>query len=406
MLIRAILLSCGLGLAWSAPAFSAEDKKPASAPAPTSAPAVPDAKREAERAKPQSPETAKDASTDPAKGPAKEAAKEPQKPVPHIALILPTDSKAFGKVAEAVKSGFAAAAVAEGKEAPPYRIYATSDDTGALAKEIRRAASEGAILLVAGLTRDGASMLGREAGYLPALALNAPAAHDGELPERFFHVSLSLDGEARLLARKIGEEGLKRIVIASTASPLAKRVQESFEKEWTKRGGEIAARMAVTGDLEEGPKLVAAFEKANADSAILFADKKIARGARPFFPQGLPVYATSYTVDPRADAVENLDLDGVRFLEMPWFVEADHPAVMAYAKPPEPLPIDLERLYALGIDAWRLANAIVKADKPARFPALDGVTGKITLEGKQFVRALTAAELRDGRIAARTGVTE
>ena len=35
----------------------------------------------------------------------------------------------------------------------------------------------------------------------------------------------------------------------------------------------------VTGDLEEGPKLVAAFEKANADSAILFADKKL-RGAR------------------------------------------------------------------------------------------------------------------------------
>ncbi|MBL8514543.1 MAG: penicillin-binding protein activator [Betaproteobacteria bacterium] len=418
MLIRALLLSCGLGLVLSAPAFSAEERKPASAPAAS----VPDAKREADAVKPAVPppanghakdaakegpkDTGKDASKEVGKDAAKDAAKEPQKPSPHIALILPTESKSFGKVADAVKSGFVAAALADGKEAPPYRVYATADDTTALAKEIRRATSDGAILLAAGLTRDGANMLAREAGYLPALALNAPAANDSELPERFFHVSLSLDSEARLLAKKIGDEGLKRIAIASSASPLAKRVQDTFEKEWTRRGGEVAARLALTGALEEGAKLATAFEKANADSAIVFADKKIARGARPFFPQGLPVYATSYTIDPRADAVENLDLDGVRFLEMPWFVEADHPAVMAYAKPTEPMPIDLERLYALGIDAWRLANALVKAEKLARFPPLDGVTGKITLDGKQFVRTLTAAELRDGRIAARGGVTE
>jgi hypothetical protein len=32
-------------------------------------------------------------------------------------------------------------------------------------------------------------------------------------------------------------------------------------------------------------------------------------------------------------------------------------------------------------------------------PALDGVTGRITLDGRQFVRALTQAEMRDGRPA-------
>ncbi len=405
MLKRAIFLVCGLGWACGATALSAQESKPASA-TPIPVTTVPDARRESDAAKPPSVQNPKDGAVEPPKAAAKDVAKEPPKPVPHIALILPTGSKAFGKVAEAVKSGFSAAAQAEGKEALPFRVYATEDDTAALAKEIRRATAEGAVLVVGGLTRDGANLLAREAGVLPALALNTPSAPDYEFPERFYHVSLNLDWEARLLARKIGEEGLKRIVIASSGSPLAKRMQESFEREWTTRGGDVAARLVVTGELDEGPKLVTAFEKANADCAILLSDRKIARGARPFFPQGLPVYATTYTIDPRADAVENLDLDGVRFLEMPWFVEADHPAVMAYTKPLEPMAIDLERLYALGIDAWRLTNAIVKSDKAPRFAPLDGVTGKITLEGKQFVRTLTAAELRDGRVVARSGNQE
>ncbi|MBL8521381.1 MAG: penicillin-binding protein activator [Betaproteobacteria bacterium] len=415
MLIRAVWLSCGLFWACGAPAFSAEEKKPASTPPPASvpraspgtpastppAPAVPDAKRESQKAPVESKE--------PAKADAPKDAQKPASPAtlaPHIALILPTGSKAFGKVAEAVRSGFAAAAMAEGKDAAAYRVYATDDDTTALAKEVRRATNEGAVLIAGGLTRDGANMLARETGVLPALALNTPATADAELPELYFHVSLSLDSEARSLARRVSEDGLKRIAVLSTGTPLARRVQESFEREWLRRGGEIAMRVMVSGELAAGERLFATFENAQADSALLLADRKAARSARPFLPQGMPVYTTTYTIDPRADAVENLDLDGMRFLEMPWFVDALHPAVMTYPKPSEPLPIELERLYALGIDAWRLAHAMIKAENLTRFAPLDGVTGKITLDGKQFVRALTSAELRDGRVVVRTGANE
>ncbi|HEX4857426.1 MAG TPA: penicillin-binding protein activator, partial [Usitatibacteraceae bacterium] len=64
-------------------------------------------------------------------------------------------------------------------------------------------------------------------------------------------------------------------------------------------------------------------------------------------------------------------------------------------------PIDYERLYALGIDAWRLTQQVLKAGKPREVAPLDGVTGKITLDGRQFVRTLSAVELRDGRISLR-----
>jgi outer membrane PBP1 activator LpoA protein len=111
----------------------------------------------------------------------------------------------------------------------------------------------------------------------------------------------------------------------------------------------------------------------------------------------MPVFATSHTVDPRAEAVANLDLESVRFLEMPWFVERDHPAVMAYNKPLLPMPIEVERLYALGIDAWRLGQMISATEGARNAPPLDGVTGRITLEGRQFTRALASVEVRDGR---------
>ena len=317
---------------------------------------------------------------------------------PHIALILPLGSKTFDKVADAVKQGFLAGASADGKNAPPFRVYTADDDTGSLATQYRKAALDGAMAIVGGVTRDGANIMARESSYVPSLALNAPAiTNDNDLPDRFFYVSLNLDWEARLAAHTAASEGFRRAVVVTVATPLARRVQDSFEKEWIRLGGEIAARLAVSGDQSEGPRVTATMEKADADVVFLATETKVARVVRPYLPAGMQVFATSMTIDPRADAVDNLDLESVRFMEMPWFVQPDHPAVMAYAKPAEPMPIDYERLYALGIDAWRLAQLVVQADKPTNFPPLDGVTGRITLEGHQFVRMLASGEMRDGR---------
>ena len=324
----------------------------------------------------------------------------PQKLLPHIALILPLASKTFGKVADAVKQGFLAGANADGKNAPPFRVYTAEDDTGSLAAQYRRAAAEGAAVIVGGVTRDGANVMSRESSYLPSLALNAPAGvSDSDLPDRFFYVSLNLDWEARLAARTAANEGLRRVAVVTAGTPLAKRVQDSFEKEWIRLGGEIAVRLAVSGDLSEGTRVTSAMEKATADVTFIAAEMRVARVIRPYLPAGMPVFSTSMTIDPRADAVENLDLESVRFMEMPWFVQPDHPAVMAYPKPQEPMPIDYERLYALGIDAWRLAQLVVGASNAKNIPPLDGVTGRITLDGHQFVRMLASGEMRDGRPA-------
>src|SRR5450830_1757105 len=74
------------------------------------------------------------------------------------------------------------------------------------------------------------------------------------------------------------------------------------------------------------------------------------------------------------------ELDGVHLVDMPWLLQADHPAVMAYprsvANADARANADLERPYALGIDAFRVANEI--AQQRSGFD-IDGVTGQINV---------------------------
>ena len=332
------------------------------------------------------------------------AAKAPEKFIPHIALLVPLASKTLGKVAEALKLGFLVGAEADGKNVAAYRIYTTDDEGASLAAQYRNAVAEGASAIIGGLTRDGANTMARESRLLPTLALNAPMiANDAELPDRFFYISLSLDLEARLVARMAFAEGPRSLAMVVANNPLDRRIQESFEQEWMRQGGSITARILFGSDPTDATRVSNTMERLNekaatkADAVFLAADPAAARFVRPYLPTGMPVFATSHTVDPRAEAVANLDLESVRFLEMPWFVERDHTAVMAYPKPQLPMPIEFERLYALGIDAWRLGQMVAGIESARSAPLLDGVTGRITLDGRQFTRALTSVEVRDGR---------
>ena len=332
------------------------------------------------------------------------ATKEPEKFVPHIALLLPLTSRTLGKVADAFRLGFLAGAEADGRNAAAYRIYPSDDEGASLSTQYRKAVAEGASAIIGGLTRDGANTMALESRLLPTLALNAPLiANDSELPDRFFYISLSLDLEARLVARMAFAEGQRSLAMVAANNPLDKRVQESFEQEWMRLGGSIAARISYGSDPKDATRVSNTMERLNeraatkVDAVFLAADPAAARFVRPYLPTGMPVFATSHSVDPRAEAVANLDLESVRFLEMPWFVERDHPAVMAYTTPQLPMPIEFERLYALGIDAWRLGQMVADVERARSTPRLDGVTGRITLDGRQFTRALTSVEVRDGR---------
>jgi outer membrane PBP1 activator LpoA protein len=71
---------------------------------------------------------------------------------------------------------------------------------------------------------------------------------------------------------------------------------------------------------------------------------------------------------------------------------------MVFPRSQPALPPESERLYALGIDAYRLAElAIERGIQPGL--SLDGVTGRITLErGNWLVREPVPAQVWQGQL--------
>lgn len=313
---------------------------------------------------------------------------------PHIALILPTAHPALGRLAEALRAGFMAAYESSRAESPPVHVSVADDNSSSLLQACRYAQVTGALIVVGGLTRDGAQALATsDCPRQPVLALNEIT---GEVPRNVFHVSLSLEHEARQAALLAVADGWHSAIVIGTNSALSRRVQEAFEREWLRAAGE-GRKILFSGNPEDAPVIRERIAAINGgDMVFLALEQASARAVRPYVSGMLPIYATSLSVSPRADPVVNVDLQGVRYMEMPWFVQPDHPAVMIYPAPQGAPSIEQERLFALGIDAFRLALQVVRGEaaKP-----LDGVTGRITLEeGNAFARTLSPAEVDGGRV--------
>lgn len=312
---------------------------------------------------------------------------------PHVALILPTASPTLGRLAEAVRAGFMAAAEVSGREGVPVTVTAVDNEADALVEACRNSRAAGALLVVGGFTRDGANMLATsDCARQPVLALNELR---GELPPGVYSVSLSLENEARQAALLAVADGLRSAIVVGTNTPLSRRVQEAFEREWTRAAGELR-RIVFSGIAEEAVLVRERVAGMRGDMVFFALDQVEARAVRPYVSGMLPIYATSLSVNPRAEAIVNVDLQGVRYLEMPWFVHPDHPAVMVYPPPKGAMSVEHERLYAFGIDAFRLAVLLTR-DNPAK-ATLDGVTGRIAAEGGYFVRSLAPAEVDGGRV--------
>jgi uncharacterized protein len=314
----------------------------------------------------------------------------------NIALILPLRSADFIRAAEAVKDGFEAATGFKASNAVPVMVYAVDNEGDALTTAYADAVSKGARCVVAGLTRDGVSALATGGNSVPTLVLNS-LDRVGPLPPHLYSLSLSLEAEARQVARLAAGNGYRSVDLLSAATPLAQRVRDAFEQEWQSLGGQVVARFDIGRDPAQAAATKAALQAQPADALFIAADSATVKSVRPSLSMTLPTFATSQVNDGRPGP-GNIDLQGVQFVDMPWLVQPDHPAVAVYRRPSKPLAADLERFYALGIDAYRLAAGLAQNGSPSLDP-LDGVTGKIMLSDQHtFQRELTAVRFEEGQV--------
>lgn len=308
---------------------------------------------------------------------------------PHIALLLPVDSSTYHRHAEALRDGFLAASKTDNKPSLLIRVYAFGDDPKQAAAIYQQAAQTGARLVVGPLIRSAVTAIATGEVNVPTLARNAP---DGNVPNRpNLHVlSLQIETEARQAAHIAHREGRRADYIVGDDSPLLKRLYQAFSGEFVKLGGKIIAEFAYNNSPAELTRLKQAVELRVADMAFFALDARQARTVRPYL-ESMAVYASSQIYTGEGGAAAAIDFAGVTFVDMPWLLQRDHPAVMVYPRQDFKGEADLERPYALGIDAWRIGQALLAKQADL---ALDGVTGKLTPgKDRTFTRELSSARI-------------
>ena len=352
----------------------------------------------------------------------------------HIALIVPLKSAAYAHAANAVQQGFMTAANTQVRDFP-VRIYSSTDESKDVIEIYRQAVANGAVAVAGPLTRAGVALL---AAYpdiaVPTLALNTTE----QKPEsgKLYFFGLIPETEARQVAQLAFSAKLRDATIINTGTALSKRLSVAFADEWKKLGGNINAEvvykegddtsvlvklptaawlvepviqpvtvLSASGEIMTvAPKRAGPPPAAPGNVVFLAGDTKQARLIRPYLNPSLPVYGTSQLFNANADTLTNYDLNDIRFVDMPWLLQPDHAAVMIYPRSGTALDTDKERLYAFGIDAYRLLQVLRNSRLHSALP-LDGVTGRIRLsDSNLFQRDAVPAQFRYGHGLTREGI--
>lgn len=350
-----------------------------------------------------------------------------------VALLLPFTGR-FAAQAEAVRDGFMAAHYASGGR-PEVALFDTTDYPGGASRAYGEARAWGAGFVVGPLTREGVTELAT-----PNAATGAPAPadpstpllalnyldHGGATPERLWQFGLLPEGEAEAVADHALALGLTRAVVLHPRGDWGARMLAAFQRRLEAGGGVLLSAQVydpgvsekdfstpimrmlnvdesrsraglvanlLGGKLESEPRrrrdaefvFVAARDR---EAPLLRAQLRFHRAA------DLPTFATSTVY--RTDGAPEPDLDGVEFADMPWAIDlADPSRVELAALWPEGVERQA-RLYALGLDAYRLIPQLANLPAPLVEP-VPGATGLLSMaDGHRIQRDLFWARFERG----------
>lgn len=322
-----------------------------------------------------------------------------------IGLILPLRSDALRKPAEALRDGFMAAYERD-RAGFVVNVIETNDSTDETLDAYMAALRQND-LIVGPLARSAVDAIATSGTVSkPTIALNHPDGRgvDNPIPAKMLVIGLSIEDEARQVAQWAAAElPRSNALIVSGPNSWQRRSAAAFGSRWTQLGNQsqVVELLSSAGYLHESGINQLKTKVDTESPALIFAalDSNQLRQLRASIGNTLPVYGTSSVNPGNEPGTAVAELDGVRLLDMPWQVQPDHSAVMVY---PRPLTssgsLDLDRLYALGIDAFRISREI--ALKPTGSFKMDGVTGRLAFTFGQgparFSRIETGAVYQGG----------
>lgn len=320
-----------------------------------------------------------------------------------IGLILPLRSEALGPPADALRAGFMAAYERD-RAGFVVNVIESGDSTDETIDAYMAALRQND-LIVGPLARSAVSAIATSGAVSkPTIALNHPEGRDNALPANMLVIGLSIEDEARQVAQWAAAEhpGANALIVSGN-NPWQRRIATAFASEWRRLGNQAQLEElgASNGYLSEAGINQLKLRLEGAPPALMFAalDADQLRQVRGMLGSDIPAYGTS-SVNPGAEPGMALaELDGVRLLDLPWQVHPDHSAVMVYPRwMASKHSLDMDRLYALGIDAFRITREI--ALRPNTAFKMDGVTGRLSVSfgpgGSHFERVQPAAVYQGG----------
>lgn len=318
-----------------------------------------------------------------------------------IGLLLPLQSNALGQAADAVRAGFLAGHERD-RAGIEVNVIPSGDSPESTLDAYARAVKQNDIV-VGPLARSAvAAVAASTLVTRPTLALNHPQL-DRPLPQKMLVVGLSLEDEARQVADWAAQEHPSgRALVLGGSAAWQQRVAGAFAARWSRLGHNNATvELPVVNGYVDGNALSELRARLDIDRPqLVFAalDAGQLRQVRSALGTSIPTYGVSVANPGRTPGVSVPELDGVRLLDLPWTVQPDHPQVMMYPRPADTDSLDMQRLYALGIDAFRVAREL--AQRPGSDFELDGVTGRLSVRMNNGAWTLrrdeAAAVYRDG----------
>lgn len=335
-----------------------------------------------------------------------------------IALLLPMTSP-FTKAASAFHDGFMHLHDGDRPASRPLvSLYDFGEDTESIGDVYRTAVEAGADLVIGPLGRDAVSnLMAHSTMTVPTLLLgsdNTPKA-----PNAFF-VDLSRRSEAQSLVTHARSRGLKHALVLYTLTQATKAAADAATQAWQDQGGiitdtvivdstrsdfsEMISRMLGLSQAEEQTKTLQSVLtdalpitvlpriRQDLDVIFLFADQNTARLLKPqidFHHAGkLPIYSQNAVFTGTPDPVNDLDLEGILFSDMPWFVRRTG----RFERSDNTLTgttryqgSGIDRLFALGMDAYRLGCQIPKSPANSAWRYV-GASGTFSLQNDGIIQ--------------------
>ncbi|MFK3710057.1 penicillin-binding protein activator [Leclercia adecarboxylata] len=305
-------------------------------------------------------------------------------------------------------------ATASANPAAEVKVYDTSAQP--LDQVLNQVQQDGASIVVGPLLKNNVEELMKSNTTLNVLALNQPEQVQNRPNVCYF--ALSPEDEARDAARHIHEQGKQAPLLLIPRSQLGDRVATAFAQEWQQLGGGIVLQqkfgsstelragvnggsgIALTGSpvtsslpqqqgvtiggltIPAPPTDAQISGGGNVDAAYIVATPEEIGFIKPMIAMrngsqaGVSLYASSRSAQGTAGPDFRLEMEGLQYSEIP-MLAGSNPALMQQALSSVRNDYSLARLYAMGVDAWTLANHFTQMRQVPGFE-ISGNTGDLT----------------------------